>query len=101
MRLTATMKTPLAIALPTITCSHSGCVSKSGCSGSEPIADARARPEVAVLVVSGRHGDVQLAGAAQQAPVRRDQDRRVVAQPVIGVGALVQRRVHVRSGLAS
>ena len=38
IRLMATMNTPLAIALPMITCSHSGSVSKSGCSGSEPIA---------------------------------------------------------------
>ena len=38
MRLTATMKTPLAIPLPTITRSQSGSVSNSGWSGSEPIA---------------------------------------------------------------
>ena len=38
IRLTATMKVPLAIPLPTITCCHSGSVSKPGWSGSEPIA---------------------------------------------------------------
>ena len=38
MRLTATMKVPLAIPLATITRCQSGWVSKSGWSGSEPIA---------------------------------------------------------------
>jgi hypothetical protein len=38
MRLTATMNVPLAIPLAVITRSHSGWVSKSGWSGSEPIA---------------------------------------------------------------
>ena len=38
VRLIATMNVPLAMPLPTITCCHSGWVSKSGWSGSEPIA---------------------------------------------------------------
>ena len=38
IRFTATMNVPFAIPLATITCCHSGSVSNSGWSGSEPIA---------------------------------------------------------------
>ena len=52
-------------------------------------------PEVAVLVVAGRHRDVQLARPRDQLTAGRDEDRGVVAEPVAAVGALVQRGVDV------
>ena len=59
----------------------------------EGLRPARAGPEVAVLVVAGGDGDVQLAGARHELAARRDDDRRVVAEAVASLGALIERGV--------
>ncbi len=59
----------------------------------------RPRPEVMILVVARGHGDVKLAGARDEAAVGAHDDRRVVAEAVVGVGALVERCVYVGTGL--
>ena len=55
------------------------------------------------LVVPGRHRNVELAGTTEKFTPGRDQDRGVEAQAVLGVAALVQRRVNenlvLRGGL--
>src|SRR5580704_5034725 len=61
---------------------------------------SRPGAKVAILVIAGGDGDVQLARAREQLAVGRDDDRGVVAEPVFGVGALVQRGVYVYTGLA-
>ena len=50
-------------------------------------------------MVARRHRDVQLARARHELTVGRDDDRRVEAEAVRAVGALVQRGVHVHSRL--
>jgi hypothetical protein len=114
------MNVPFAMPLPTMTFSHSGSVSNPGWSGSElrePLVPARReaelgvadaddrvpgvpRAEVLVLVVPGGDGDVDLPRAGDDIAARGHADRRVVAEAVgVLVVSLVERRVHVRSGL--
>ena len=66
----------------------------------ERVRAARPGAEVAVLVIARGHRDVQLARARGQLAVGAHDDRGVVAEPVLAVGALVQRSVDVRARLA-
>ena len=50
-------------------------------------------------MIARRHRDVQLPCGGHELPVGCDDDRRVVAEPVITLGALVEGRVHVGAGL--
>ncbi len=53
----------------------------------------RTAAEVRVLVVSGRHRNVELAGSGEKLTFGRDEDRGVESQSVLGLTALVQRCV--------
>jgi hypothetical protein len=62
---------------------------------------ARARPEVAVLVVAGGDRDVKLARARCERPVGCHDGRRVEPEALGARRALVERRVHVHPKLRS
>src|SRR4051794_22146782 len=65
----------------------------------EGVGVAGPRAEVAVLVVAGGDGDVELAGAREELAGRRDDDGGVEAEAVLALGSLVERGVDVDPGL--
>ncbi len=64
------------------------------------IRPARSGPEVAILVIAGRDGDMELACPGEELAARGDDDRRVVSEAVARLRPLIQRGVNVDARFA-